>query len=194
MVRLLLRSIFPIVLLFLAMLVGWLFYPRDEPQWAVLDQLHAEWDPATQSLRLSVNIEKRSECVRVLIQKDMSPEVDGGILPTQIPLNGHLPQKLQALPLGQHTVFDIAKPRIKVRPGRYALTVRAQCEKLPSEEPNEQVSAPPVPGIPPAPPSRPLVHAAPVQATVIVPEIKVRFIPPESRLYKPMLRYRARAQ
>lgn len=27
-------------------------------------------------------------------------------------------------------------------------------------------------------------HAEPVQATVVVPEIKVRLIPPESRLYQ----------
>jgi hypothetical protein len=103
-----------------------------EPKWATLSELHAEWQPDTRTVSLSLMVNKRMTCQATPIAKFLTPLSGNDVLSQRIPVNGKISQKLQALPLGRASVFDVAKPRAEVTPGEYLLSLTASCELPPA--------------------------------------------------------------
>ncbi|MGH6689525.1 MAG: hypothetical protein ACREF4_02445 [Gammaproteobacteria bacterium] len=160
-------------------------------RWAVFDQLHVQWDIMTETVEVSVILDKRAECRRVIVNKAMQPLIHNDLMPeSQIPLNGKLPEKIQRAPIGVITLFDRSKPRAPVKPGQYLVTMQALCEVDPpkSDPPPDGrlVLRPPLAEPTTVAPTPELLAAEPVQSLIVVPRIAVRILPKQAPYRQPM--------
>jgi hypothetical protein len=155
-----------VLVFFIAGLVATIFAPLvPEERWAVIDEdkLHAVWDPDTQTVLISLDIQKRQECHRVIVDKILRRIRDNEVDTKLIPLEGLLSDKIQRVPVGgSATIFDQAKPRMPVQPGHYLMVLSAFCE-LPQDDaevPEEATTVVPV--------TPTTVRTLPVQAVLVI--------------------------
>lgn len=125
-----LKSLVPAVMIGLAMYVGWLFYPKVETRWAVIEDVHARWSARDNALEISLVFDKREECRRVIVNKDLRPLVGNDVISTNpIPLSGELPSKMLEAPIGTSVLFDRAVARVPLQHDQYLLVIVAICEQ-----------------------------------------------------------------
>lgn len=131
-------------LVFLAAVVGLQAIP--EPSWATLSDFSAAWDEESKMVDIRLVVDKRRQCQATPIAKFLTPLEGNDVMALRIPVNGHLSSKINRLPVGKSEVLDRAQPRSEVAPGRYKLSLIANCELAPA--PDELVEPQGIPASP----------------------------------------------
>ena len=130
--------------------------------WAIISQFHARWLPDKGRVQLSIVLNRRQDCSRVIVTKVMRPVENNSVVTDQfIVLEGNLAEDMLAAPKGESVHFDFARPVTYPMPGHYLLTLIALCENpVDGEGGPQEVS-----------------QTEPRQAVIVVEPIEVRPVP-----------------
>lgn len=115
--------------------------PDTDRKWATLSAMLVDWDVKDRLLEISVQVTKRQECHRTVVNKLVRPISEGDIVPEPVAaVNGQLFSEIQAAPIGTKSVFDRARlvapsakipsqaPPVALATGQYMVTMVALCE------------------------------------------------------------------